>query len=69
MESTSLSDYIYENGEPIVAGRPKDLPPNFKNPEVKYITRQMLMDKMYFQDYPMLAIMGIHFVSTFGSAV
>ena len=66
MESTSLSDYIYENGEPIVAGKAKDLPPGFKNPEVKPITEKLLRDKMYFQDYPMLAIMGVHFLATFG---
>jgi hypothetical protein len=34
MEATSLSDYIYENGGPIVAGKAKDLPPGFKNPKV-----------------------------------
>jgi hypothetical protein len=66
MESTSLSDYIYENGEPILAGKAKDLPKGFKNPKISHITTKMLKDKMNLQDFPMLAIMTIHFFATFG---
>jgi len=50
-----------------VTGKEKYRPANFKSTEVKVITSKMLRDKMWFADYPMLAIMTVQFVSTFGS--
>jgi hypothetical protein len=66
LESTSLSDYIYENGGPIVAGKAKDLPQDYKYPVQEKVNKQILSDKMKYQDVPMLAIMTIHFFATFG---
>ena len=48
MDSTSLSDYIYENGEPIIAGKPKNYPVGFKNPKVTPIVNNIIRDKMKF---------------------
>lgn len=66
LESTSLSDYIYENGGPIVAGKAKDLPQDYKYPVQKKVNKQILGDKMKYQDVPMLGIMTIQFFATFG---
>ena len=60
MDSTSLSDYIYENGEPIIAGKPKHWPVGFKNPKVTPIVNNIVRDKMKFQDFPMAIIMTVH---------
>jgi hypothetical protein len=68
LESTSLSDYIYENGGIIVAGKAKDRPKDFVNPEVKTISTQILSDKMRYTDLPMLAIMVFQFFATFGES-
>lgn len=59
LESTSLSDYIYEYEGLPVAGKKKDLPKNFKPIVLKPIASKMLVDKMWFQDYPMQIIMCI----------
>jgi hypothetical protein len=60
MDSTSLSDYIYENGEPVIAGKPKNYPPSFKNPKVSPIVTNLVRDKMRLQDIPMTVIMTVH---------
>jgi hypothetical protein len=66
LESTSLSDYIYDNGGPILAGKDKDRPKDFVYKEMKVINIGILKDKMKFQDFPMLAIMIIQFFASFG---
>ena len=57
MESTSLSDYIYENGGPIVTGKeakangriPCDKhAKDIKGPYAGRITTKLLRDKQYF---------------------
>lgn len=48
LESTSLSDYIYENGGPVLAGKAKDRPKDFVYKEMKTINSQILSDKMKF---------------------
>lgn len=67
LESISLSDYIFENQGPILAGKKKEWPKDLKNVKVFHITNSLLHDKMRYQDFPMLAIMMIHFFATFGA--
>ena len=61
-----MSDYIYKNGEPIIAGKLKDQPPGFVNPKLYIIQNKLLSDKMKYQDIPMLLIMTIQFFASFG---
>ena len=66
LESTSLSEYIIDNGGPVVAGKQKEL---LYKPRVivESITRSLLADKLKYQDLPMLLILVVHLLATMGS--
>ena len=61
LESTSLSEYIIDNGGPVVAGKQKDLA-HKPRVVVESITKRLLADKLKYQDLPMLAILAVHFL-------
>jgi len=61
LESTSLSEYLIENGGPVIPGKQKDL---VGQPRVivESITSAMLIERIKFQDLPMLGILAVHFL-------
>lgn len=56
-----MSEYMIDNGGPVVAGKKKDLEGK-PVVVVESITRPLLADKLKYQDLPMLAILVVHFL-------
>lgn len=68
LEASSLSDYMVRLGHPVEADRyPRDayVPPQPLPPRVESIARPLVMDKLKYQDLPMLALLLLHFLASF----
>jgi hypothetical protein len=68
LEATSLSDYMVRLGHPVEAERQQRdaiyrYPPP-PPPRVESIARPLVMDKLKYQDLPMLALLLLHFVAS-----
>lgn len=62
-----MSYYLFELGTPVTLAKKKEDADEVEEIKIFDITSSLLNDKMRYQDFPMIAIMLIHFISTLGS--
>ena len=64
---TNVTDVEIWYGTPITLAKKKDDIDEGEEIRIHDITTSLLNDKMKYQDFPMISIMLIHFISTLGS--
>lgn len=66
-ESSSLSEYMIQNGEPYYAGKYKPIEGQEKI-LVQSINIILIKEKFYYQDLPMIVILIFHYVLTMSNS-